>query len=280
MADQPPVSNQPADAEETVTISRSTLYYVLTAVIFFIGGYIVASAVFSATTGSVISSAQAAAETAVSASVATSIGQLSLSANSTPVDRAVALPVVLTPRAVPVQTVSMVNAPFWGLPTAKVTVVEYGDFECPYCEAFFQETYPQLKRVYGGLIRYEFRNFPSRAHPDAFPAALAAECANEQGKFWEYHDLLYQNQQDLSVDGFTRYATLLNLDIPHFIDCFHSQRYADVVNRDFQDAIQYQAAGTPTFYINGQFLQGAQAYPTIANVINTQLLATGEVQLF
>jgi protein-disulfide isomerase len=282
MTDQPPESNQPAAAEDTVTISRSTLYYIATAVLFFIGGYIVAWAVFAATTGNVISSSQFSMETAVSASMATSIGQLSSSsvASGTATNRAVALPVVLTPRAVPIQNVSMVNAPYWGTTDAKVTVIEYGDFQCPYCEAFFQETYPQLKRVYSSLIRYEFRNFPSRAHPDAFPAALAAECANEQGKFWEYHDLLYQNQQDLSVDGLTRYATLLNLNVANFSDCFHSERYADVVNRDFQDAIKYQAAGTPTFYINGQFVQGAQAYVTLANMINSQLLLTGEVQVF
>ena len=279
MTDQPPELNQPG--EDTVTLNRSTLYYALTALLFFIGGYIVAWAVFSATTGNVISSAQFAAETAVSASVATSIGQLSLaSANGTPTNRAIALPVVLTPRSVPNQLVTFVNAPSWGLPNAKVTVIEFGDFQCPYCEAFFQETYPQIKRVYQGLIRWEFRNFPSRAHPDAFPSALAAECANEQGKFWEYHDLLYNNQQDLSSDGLTRYATILNLDVAHFSDCFHSERYADVVNRDFQDALRYQAAGTPTFYINGKFIQGAQSYPTIANLINAQLLATGEVQVF
>lgn len=279
MTDQPPELNQPGD--DTVTLNRSTLYYALTALLFFIGGYIVAWAVFSATTGNVISSAQFAAETAVSASVATSIGQLSLSStNGTPTNRAIALPVVLTPRSVPTQMVTFVNAPSWGLPTAKVTVMEFGDFQCPYCEAFFQETYPQIKRVYQGLIRWEFRNFPSRAHPDAFPSALAAECANEQGKFWEYHNMLYNNQQDLSSDGLTRYATLLKLDVARFSDCFHSERYADVVNRDFQDALRYQAAGTPTFYINGQFIQGAQAYPTFANLINAQLLATGEVQVF
>ena len=122
MTDQPPELNQPG--EDTVTLNRSTLYYALTALLFFIGGYIVAWAVFSATTGNVISSAQFAAETAVSASVATSIGQLSLlSTNGTPTNRAIALPVVLTPRSVPNQMVTFVNAPSWGLPTAKVTVM-------------------------------------------------------------------------------------------------------------------------------------------------------------
>ena len=134
---------------------------------------------------------------------------------------------------------------------AQVTLVEYGDYECPYCGA----AYPIVKEVQarmGERLRFVFRNFPiTTSHPHAEEAAEAAEAAGAQGRFWEMHDLLYENQQRLGDDDLRAYAETLGLDAERF-DRERAERvHAARVHEDFMSGVRSGVNGTPTFYING-----------------------------
>lgn len=132
-----------------------------------------------------------------------------------------------------------------------VTLVEYGDYQCPYCGA----AYPMLKEVQARLgerLRFVFRNFPiTTSHPRAEQAAEAAEAAAAQGRFWEMHDLLYENQQRLDDDGLRSFAETLELDVERFDDELAEHVHADRVYEDFMSGVRSGVNGTPTFYING-----------------------------
>jgi len=134
---------------------------------------------------------------------------------------------------------------------APVTLVEYGDYECPYCGA----AYPIIKQVQsrmGDRLRFVFRNFPiTTSHPHAEHAAEAAEAAAAQGAFWEMHDLLYENQQHLADGDLHGYAEQLGLDGPTFDDALAQHVYAGRVHEDFMSGVRSGVNGTPTFYING-----------------------------
>jgi protein-disulfide isomerase len=134
---------------------------------------------------------------------------------------------------------------------APVTVVEYGDYECPYCG----EAYPVVKALQerlGDQVRFMFRNFPlNQAHPHAEHAAEAAEAAGAQGKFWEMHDLLYENQDALEDDDLLKYAKALRLDLPRFVKEMEAHHYAERVREDFRSGVRSGVNGTPTFFING-----------------------------
>jgi len=134
---------------------------------------------------------------------------------------------------------------------APVTLVEYGDYECPYCGA----AYPIVKEVQarmGDRLRFVFRNFPiSTSHPHAEHAAEAAEAAGAQGRFWEMHDLLYENQQHLSDPDLVGYAEKLGLDVRRFEEELTAQVHAARVHEDFMSGVRSGVNGTPTFYVNG-----------------------------
>jgi protein-disulfide isomerase len=134
---------------------------------------------------------------------------------------------------------------------APVTLVEYGDYECPYCG----EAYPVVKALQkrlGDQMRFVFRNFPlAQAHPHAEHAAEAAEAAGAQGKFWEMHDLLYENQDALEDEDLVRYARALHLDVPRFVKEMESGAYLERVREDFRSGVRSGVNGTPTFFING-----------------------------
>jgi protein-disulfide isomerase len=134
---------------------------------------------------------------------------------------------------------------------APVTLVEYGDYECPYCGA----AYPIIKQVQsrmGDRLRFVFRNFPiTTSHPHAEQAAEAAEAAAAHGTFWEMHDLLYENQQHLEQSDLRRYAEQLGLDGREFDEELAQHAHADRVREDFMSGVRSGVNGTPTFYING-----------------------------
>jgi protein-disulfide isomerase len=134
---------------------------------------------------------------------------------------------------------------------APVTLVEYGDYECPYCGA----AYPIIKEVQSRMedrLRFVFRNFPiSTSHPHAEQAAEAAEAAASQGKFWEMHDLLYENQEHLDDADLHRYADQLGLDVGVFDEALAEHVHAERVREDFMSGVRSGVNGTPTFYING-----------------------------
>ena len=138
-----------------------------------------------------------------------------------------------------------------GLASAPVTLVEYGDYECPYCG----QAYPIVKDVQARMgegLRFVFRNFPiSTSHPHAELAAEAAEAAAAQGRFWEMHDLLYEQQRHLTDDDLHAYAQELGLDVARFDEELAGHLYTDRVHEDFMSGVRSGVNGTPTFYING-----------------------------
>ena len=138
-----------------------------------------------------------------------------------------------------------------GPPDAPVTLVEYGDYECPYCG----EAYPVVKALQerlGDQMCFVFRNFPlAQAHPHAEEAAEAAEAAGAQGKFWEMHDLLYENQDALEPEDLVQYARALKLDPKRFVLEMREHVYAERVREDFHSGVRSGVNGTPTFFING-----------------------------
>jgi protein-disulfide isomerase len=151
----------------------------------------------------------------------------------------------------PVHDISTAGHPSLGLATAPVTVVVFSDFQCPYSA----KAAPDLKRLVGafpGKVRVVFRHFPLPAHKEAQKAAEAAECAHEQGKFWEYHDLLLANQKKLGLEDLRQYAARLDLDMARFNQGLQSGKYAVKVKNDFGEGVRYRVRGTPAFYINGQ----------------------------
>src|SRR5208282_2621778 len=134
---------------------------------------------------------------------------------------------------------------------APITVVEYGDYQCPYCGEAYPITKALQKRL-GKKLRFVFRNFPlSEAHPHAEHAAEAAEAAAAQGRFWEMHDMLYEHQDALDDDALLSYATDIGLDVDRFRREFSERKYLDRIREDFQSGIRSGVNGTPTFFING-----------------------------
>jgi protein-disulfide isomerase len=159
-----------------------------------------------------------------------------------------------------------------GPDNAKVTIVEFSDFQCPYCKRFRDDTLDALIKEYGDKIRFVYRDFPlSSLHPEAEKSAEAAECANEQGKFWEMHDLLYENQATLGDALYKDLADQLKLDTKQFDECLSSGKYADKVAADQKAGESYGVSGTPTFFINGWSLVGAQPITAFETIIDREL---------
>ena len=164
-------------------------------------------------------------------------------------------------------TIETTDDPATGAANPLITIVEFGDFQCPYCK----EEAPIIIRVvlqYSKEVKLIFRDFPiSAVHPDAMGAALAADCAYEQGKFWEYHDLLYQNQDDLSIQNLLVMAKSLGLDFDKFSTCLANRKYENEIQNDLLDGVKLEITGTPTFFINGYKVQGVISYPTWVDLI-------------
>jgi protein-disulfide isomerase len=161
--------------------------------------------------------------------------------------------------------------PSWGPENAKVTIVEFGDFECPYCRQWYDTVYNQLYANYGTKVRFIFRDFPLYSHPNAKPAALAADCAGEQGSYWDYFRLLYGDPRGLGSEMYTAYAQQLGLNLSAFKTCISSNRYSNEIDLDLQDAERLGVSGVPAFFINDQVISGAQPYEMFRQVIEQEL---------
>ena len=159
--------------------------------------------------------------------------------------------------------------PSIGDPNTPVTIVEFADFGCPYSrEASY--TLRTLAAQYPDKVRFIYRDFPIvELHPIAEKAAEAGECAHEQGKFWEYHDKLYQNQDTLDDASFDTFAVSLNLDVSKFHECLSSRKYSSEVAQDIQDGVNADVRGTPTFFINGNRIAGSIPKDILEKVILT-----------
>jgi protein-disulfide isomerase len=180
------------------------------------------------------------------------------------------------PTATPTRldNVSVDDDPVLGPDDAPVTIVEFSDFQCPFCARFQQQTFNALREKYGDDIRIVFRDFPlSSLHPDATKASEAAECADDQGKFWEMHDAMFQSQAitGVGLPAVTSMAESLDLDMDEFQECVDSGKYADEVAKDLQEGTSYGVTGTPTFFINGVRLVGAVPIDQFSAIIDEEL---------
>jgi protein-disulfide isomerase len=163
--------------------------------------------------------------------------------------------------------------PSIGSKDATVTIIEFSDFQCPFCERFYLQTFPQIKLEYidTGKVRFVYRDFPLSFHAMAQKAAEAAECANEQEKFWEYHDKIFQNQASLSKDNLKLWAKQLGLDTTKFDSCLDTGKYQSEVQKDQKEGISLGVSGTPAFFINGKPLIGAQPFAAFKQLIDAEL---------
>lgn len=156
---------------------------------------------------------------------------------------------------------------------AEVTIVEFSDFECPFCGRFHTQTWPEIKKNYidTGKVKFVYRDFPLGFHQQAQKAAEAAECAGEQGKFWEMHELLFNPGVQGGVASFKQYASQISLDTSKFNDCLDSGKMVAEIRKDLADGSAAGVQGTPAFFINGVEVSGAQPFSVFQQIIDGQL---------
>jgi len=178
--------------------------------------------------------------------------------------------VFLEPPA-PYRAVVGVNGPTRGAANAAVTIVAFEDFQCPFCKRAY-ETLQQVELKYPEKVRLVHRDFPLQPlHPASWKTHEAARCAEEQGKFWEYRDLLFKNPPATGPEQLTAYATQLGLNLPDFKKCVESEKFKAVVQKDEDEGDRLGIQGTPEFFINGRPFAGAQPESEFARVIDEEL---------
>lgn len=185
----------------------------------------------------------------------------------------------VTPMPTPDTDFDIANAAVKGDANAPVTIVEFSDFQCPFCQRYFQQTYPQIIKDYvdTGKVRYVFKNFPlTSIHQQAVGAANAAACAGTQNAFWQMHDLLFEQQSQwagnsAATEVFKSFADQLGLDTEAFNACLDNEQFSSVIFADQQEGISAGVTGTPAFFINGVLISGARPYEAFAQLIEQQL---------
>ena len=155
---------------------------------------------------------------------------------------------------------------------APITIIAFGDFLCSFCRRFETETMPQIMETYAGQVRYVYRDYPILG-ANSVSAAHAAECANDQGHFWEFHDWAFANQNALNREGILRIAERIGMDMPQFTTCFDGQIHEQSILEDYLDGQALGVTGTPTFFINGKIVQGAQPFTVFQQLIEAELAA-------
>jgi protein-disulfide isomerase len=162
------------------------------------------------------------------------------------------------------------GAPILGPAQAPVTLVEFSDFQCPFCSRVYP-TLQQIRQEYGDKVRIVFKHYPLSFHTKAPAAHAAAEAAHRQGKFWEMHDKIFANQREMSEEKYVAYAQELGLDVEKFKQDLASADVKQRVDEDTEQASGLGVRGTPTFFINGKFLSGAQPIEAFKRVIDEEL---------
>ncbi len=176
--------------------------------------------------------------------------------------------------APPRANVELGDAPVRGPRNAPVTIIEFADYQCPYC----QKVHPELKQLqqeFPGKVAIAFKDFPLSIHDHAAKAAEASRCAREQGKYWEYHDMLFEGK-GLDKDQLQQYARNLNLDTTSFESCLNSGKEAAGIEKDMAEGKLLGIVQTPGFTINGHFLLGAVPYSTLHDLVQQQLAAAAQ----
>ena len=182
--------------------------------------------------------------------------------------------------------VSIDDDPMKGDPNAPITIIEFSDYECPFCGRFYENTLPLIEENYinTGKVNFVYRDFPIQSiHPNAVPAALASECADDQGMFWPFHDMIFENkgiweklEGEMLFDEFGQYAAILALNTEEFNSCLESNKHLDEVRNDLQDGRNYGVSGTPGFFIgndNSGYIKvsGAKPYPIFEDILDEML---------
>lgn len=157
-----------------------------------------------------------------------------------------------------------------GPDNAPVVIVEFSDFECPYCQQA-TETLNELLKRYPDEIRFVYKDFPLPNHPNAFKAAEAGHCANDQGKFWPFHDILFERQEALDLESLKTYAGEIGLDVDVFSTCLEESQHADSVDEDMSVARSYGTSSTPTLFINGRPVFGAMPLEVFDQIVQEEL---------
>jgi len=162
--------------------------------------------------------------------------------------------------------------PIFGPADAPITIIEFSDYECPYCKKWHNETWPLIQQNYGDKVRLVYRDFPLIGlHANALAAAEAANCAGDQGKYWDFNNTLFISDERLSRTVYESVASGLGLDMAAYKQCLDNRPYQKEVEADYQYATELGVSSTPTFFINGLALIGAQPYEVFAQVIDMEL---------
>lgn len=182
--------------------------------------------------------------------------------------------------------VSIDDDPMKGNPDAPITIIEFSDYECPFCGRFYENTLPLIEENYinTGKVNFVYRDFPIQSiHPNAAPAAMAAECADDQDSFWSFHDMIFENKNTWAelegadlLNEFEQYAFTLGLDTKEFNECLESGKHLDEVRKDLQDGQNYGVSGTPGFFIGNDdsgyiMVSGAKPYPIFEEILDRML---------
>ena len=166
--------------------------------------------------------------------------------------------------------------PFLGPEDAAITIIEFGDYQCPLCKKWHDEVLDKLLANYPGQVRFVYRDFPLISiHPGAAPSAEAADCAGEQGSYWPFYQALFSMKYDLTTEAYKQYAAELELDTQAFAECLADRRYESEVMGDYNYAVNLGVPATPTFFINGIPVVGAQSYEVFKQLIDKEL--AGEI---
>lgn len=179
--------------------------------------------------------------------------------------------------APPAQEAARIDVPTEGFPSegpddAPIVIVEFSDFDCPFCTKWHNETYLPLLEEYPDQIKLVYRNFPlASLHPNAHLAAEAALCAGDQDRYWDYHEALFESKYGSSEEAFKEYAVDLDLDTATFNECLETRQYEDFVRADMDYARSIGVQSTPTFYVNGQPVIGAQPIQVFRQIIELEL---------
>lgn len=165
--------------------------------------------------------------------------------------------------------------PSLGPDNAEIVIVEFSDFQCPFCRRFHDETYQALLDAYPGQIRFVYRNLPLTAiHPNAMPAAIASLCANDQNAYWDFHEKLFSSET-LDEATYIQYATDLGLDVETFTACLSSGSHDEFIKQDMDFSLGLGVQSTPTFFVNGLAIVGAQPLSSFQQIIDKEL--AGEI---
>jgi predicted DsbA family dithiol-disulfide isomerase len=172
--------------------------------------------------------------------------------------------------ASPSVDVALGDGPTRGAPNAPVLLIEFADFECPYCQKINADL-KKLEAEYSGKVLFAFKDYPLPMHKHAQKASEAARCAGNQDKYWEYHDLLFEKGSGLEISQLKEYARTLKLDTAKFDQCLDSGETAAAVKKDQEQGQNLGLTGTPSFFVNGHFFSGAATYAMLREIVNQQL---------